>query len=207
MLGSRNENARVGRAGGVTTFCYIARMNDPRPKNLTEALDPVIERVERRQWQNNAVLSLGGAGASVAVLLVAFQLIASKSTQFRTLSMYFAAFAIPIWVCLWQMSDTTEFWGDHGLKVSARPLWAMLGVGLFSSGSVLLGLSLAALIAEVSSVSIWFLALLWVVVIVVVMTHAHAVKKNAPRSGTPPTSAKLQSNTTGVTGGGRRRKR
>lgn len=158
-------------------------MNKPRPKNLEEALAPVTDMVGDGHWLDSRAFFLSGAGVSMAVLLVVIQ-VAGQSPAFSlNAAACFAAIAVPIWLALAQMSDTTLFWKDRGLEHSknAKLLLAQV-IALGCAGGALF-VSVLLLLFYVS----WLAAVLLVVVslisALVAFWHADAVKKYVEREG------------------------
>lgn len=165
-----------------------------QPTNVTEALKPVLDKVHVKNWYENQSLCLGGAGASLAVLLVALQLAAGakSSSDAYGVAMAFSAIAMLLWLVLWQISDTYVFWGDEALPHSKRVRWISCGLAVICLAVGLLGASLVVLISVFSPVAALVTLVAVVAAVLFVFWHAHAVKvhvQSSPQVNTTPPDA------------------
>ncbi|WP_211456423.1 hypothetical protein [Comamonas brasiliensis] len=134
-------------------------MTTQLPKNVGEALSPVTDHIDVKSWEENQPLCLGGAGASLAVLLVAVQVAGRNPEMLHHASTGFAAAAIPIWLALWQLSDTNAFWRVKGVAHSKKTPWLLISSLMFVLALVCLYISVLCLLSAFSPVA----AITWLV--------------------------------------------
>jgi len=154
-------------------------MSKQPPKNLNEAIAPITDRIEEPSWEQNRPLCLGGAGVSLAVLLVVVQVGGRSPGVLHVVSTCLAAASIPIWLALWQLSDTNIFWGAKGLEHSKSLPWIFTSTGIAALGIFSLFLSILCLLAAFSKAA----AITWVVMSIFLVFfvgwHAYLVRKYA----------------------------
>lgn len=101
--------------------------------------------MDDQNWQNNRNASLGGAGVSLAVALVALQVAAG--TKFDvSLALKCSFMAIPFWLGAWQLCATVILWGEDGREHAQRIRWFSFGIGIVIVAGLLLALSLISLV-------------------------------------------------------------
>lgn len=125
-------------------------MSKQPPKNIAEALTPVTDKIDQKSWEENQALSAGGAGASLAVLLVTVQVMGPNSGWLQHAAACLASVAILIWLALWQISDTNAFWRVRGVEQSKNVPWLIASGAVFIAGCLLLFMSIVLLVLTVS---------------------------------------------------------
>lgn len=146
-------------------------------------MSQVTDRMDLENWQNNRNASLGGAGVSLAIALVALQVAVAKPGEVYV-AMTCAFLAVPFWLAVWQMCATVILWGKAGREHAARLPWLFLGLGIFSIAALLLLTAVASLVNSFCGTA-WavFFCLLVIVLFSVSCYHSHCVQGVAEQTG------------------------
>lgn len=152
-------------------------MKFPSDDEFAKGADPILDRISRHTWEEDTRIALGGAGLSVALVLVLTQLDAS-SLALR-ISMFCSALAIPVWTTLWQIGATYSFWAVKPKATFSLRNPFLVGAILFTSGGCLSVTSLATLIGHFSVVSAGAFIVASVAGLVFTFTHHVDVRRNA----------------------------
>ena len=91
---------------------------------------------------HSQAICLGGAGASLATLLVALQLAVGRATDDHEIAIASSGGAMLAWITLWLMNDAYVYWAERGVECSQEKSWHNIRVTLFS-------LALGALLAAI----------------------------------------------------------
>jgi hypothetical protein len=119
-------------------------MKLPSDDQFSESMSPVTSRLTKHKWEVARHTSLGGAGVSVAVLLVVSQI--GVATPALWLSLFCSAVAIPVWATLWQVGEAYSFYGVRPVASLSLHNGLTMGMLLFLAGGLLLLLSIFMLI-------------------------------------------------------------
>lgn len=134
-----------------------------------------------RNWTEDRALSLGGAGASLLILLTTIQLNvanSSKTDGAYSFSMGCSAIAMVFWVCLWLIGDTDSYWrGKHPEKSLKTPLTRMWGPVVFTFAATFLLVSIGYLISTASTRVACMFAVAVVLGTIIALMHSDAVRK------------------------------
>jgi hypothetical protein len=116
-------------------------------------------------------MTLGGAGLSAALVFLLIQ-IGVQSTVLQ-ISFFCASLAIPVWLALWQYGEAYSFYGKDSYGHFVKTKGSGIGVMLFFIGGMLLLVSFATLIWNIS-IAFTIVSLF---MIVLVYRHSKEVRK------------------------------
>lgn len=153
-------------------------MNKKPKSNLGGAIEPVTNQINSQSWSNNAGVSLGGAGVSTAVMLVLVQLIATKVTPLRVIALCFASFAIPMWLTLWQLSETTTLWKEKAIPFANKPFWLLFALGIFALAVLSIAVSIFLMLYDFSGWAAIVFAVSCISMLGLTMFHSHLMTEH-----------------------------
>ncbi|MDR2325472.1 MAG: hypothetical protein LBE51_08755 [Acidovorax sp.] len=154
-------------------------MNNQKSQSEQHSLAPFPLGRRSNSLAQSQAICLGGAGASLATLLVALQLAAGRATDAHEIAIAFSGGAMLVWITLWLMNDAYVYWAEKGVECSQEKSWLNLRVTLFglATGALLAALFHLILSASVIASCIFFVSALMLVALSVL--HYRAVRRVA----------------------------
>lgn len=150
--------------------------NQSKPSN--QPRDPLIPL----DLTSNVGLSLGGAGASLLVLLTALQISSTAETKRQQLyegPVLWSLLALVLWVALWKVGDTHAYWlHKHPEKMRKFPFekWLLLPfVGALSTLAVAIG----NLVQTFATWPLWWASVMLLLSVAVLAWHNRVLKRFA----------------------------
>ncbi|MCS4294106.1 cobalamin synthase [Comamonas sp. BIGb0152] len=101
---------------------------------------------DSHDWHNSPAFSLGGAGAAVAVLLVALQINAGISNDDLIFSIGLASSAFVLWLCSFCINFTSHSAANKGRQLAATPRWKNTSLSVLCLAISLLGTAIFFLV-------------------------------------------------------------
>lgn len=152
-------------------------MELPSNDEFAKGVRPILNRITEHTWEEDTGTTLGGAGLSVALVLVLTQL--SSSTVALRISMFCAAVAVPVWTTLWQIGAAYSFYTVRPVAAFSLRNPLFLGALLFAAGGLLLLISFATPIWHFSVLSSVAFIVASAGGIVFISRHHAAVRRQA----------------------------
>ena len=143
---------------------------------VVDPLETVAAKIDQHDWQKNGTLALSGAGASLAVLLVALQLCATKFTDLGLWAVILSGLAVPLWMCVWQLIDTINFHKVDGAKVAKQINWVVVMTCSIFFAPVFLCIAIVLLIVEVNLYTGLVVSLALLMAVPLASPHLRSVK-------------------------------
>lgn len=133
-----------------------------------------------REWHTNPSFSLGGAGAAVAVLLVALQINAGISNDDRICSIGLSASAFVLWLCSFCINFTSNTAADKSRQLTATSLWKNTSLAVLCLAISLLGTAIFFLVWDANKAAAVIAFSLSVICTFLVLAYQRALKRYVP---------------------------
>lgn len=159
-------------------------------KNLPEGNPAAVESSnDSHEWHTNPSLSLGGAGAALAVLLVALQINAGISNDDRICSVGLSASAFVLWLCSFCINFTSHSTANKNLQFAAIPLWKNTSLSVLCLAISLLGTAIFFLVWDANKAAAVIAFSLSVICTFLVLAYQRALKLHVPPAGSAKESS------------------
>lgn len=162
------------RQRAVRKSRYLVVMKRNEPTDFEKHMEPVTGRISTTNIQVNGVQALSAAGVSLALILVVAQI--GLKTTALTISMWCATIALPLWICMWQVSETYQLWGSSGEDHFKRVNWLIGFTVLYVASALLSFASVSAMIWHLSAAAALIFICVCLLVVTFVGWHVHRVK-------------------------------
>ncbi len=120
-------------------------------EHLKDAITVPLGHMNGATWAMQRSIAIGGTSFSVAVALAATQL--GVNGLARTIALFCACVAIPLWVTVWRMGENYVTVGSSGLGHFSTPAGSAVLLLIFGVAGAFLIAAFASLIWSLSVVS------------------------------------------------------